>query len=283
MAQHNWAYSSTSGKQYAVGLYHGTESGHLMVYCDLRVILIEFSILQDYTYSFFIEDDLLDLKIKRRGEGFQYGFEVNKEADTPKNQARKVQAKQEKRWMSVSLVVVGIIAILFLGAWWYNAAHTDEEALARIRGSSWQTPAKVFTSNNNGIKYSFVADGRGYESRMALPLQTLFPLESGDEFIVRYDYKKPHLNVIDFEAPTPSQIARYRQRAAERHKTLHPNSHKKEVECLLDIAFEIKGLAGYADFYHQNITPTQNLLHNKETFGRLTRDIPFQKAAKLCK
>lgn len=282
MAQHNWAYTGGSGKQYVVGLYHGTESGHLMVYCDLRVILIEFSILQDYTYSFFIEDDLLDLTIKRQNNNFQYGFNVNRAVDTPKNRARNVQEKQERRWMSVSLVILGIVALLFLGAWWYNRVYTSDDVLAQVRYSSWQVPAKVFVSNNNFIRYSFVADGRGYESSMELSEPPLFPLESGDEFMVHYDFDKPHLNVLDFQAPTPSQIARYRKRAAAQHLYLHPDLNKKYVECLLNIAFEMKGLNGYADFYHQNTIPTQNSLHNQESYGRLTRDIPFQKAAKLC-
>jgi hypothetical protein len=110
----------------------------------------------------------------------------------------------------------------------------------------------------------------------------LFPLESGDEFMVHYDFDKPHLNVLDFQAPTPIQIARYRKRTAEKHLRLHPDLNKKHVECLLDIAFELKGLNGYADFHYQNTPVAENSLHNQETYGRLTRDIPFQKALKRC-
>ncbi|MFN7118726.1 MAG: hypothetical protein ACK4TA_18145 [Saprospiraceae bacterium] len=282
MAQHNWAYTSESGKQYVVGLYHGVESGHLMVYCDLRIILIEFSILQDYTYSFFIENEMLDLTIKRKDNEFQYGFQVNKEVDTPRNRKRKVQEKQERRWMSVALVVMGILGILFLGAWWYNEVRSDDNALEKVRYSSWKTPAKVFVNQGNTLQYSFVADGKGYQAKMDHPEALLFPLESGDEFMVRYDFDNPNLNVLDFQLPTPSQITRYRQRAAAQHLRLHPDLDKKQVECLLDIAFEIKGLAGYADFYFQQTNPQENSRHNKESYGRLTRDIPFQKAAKLC-
>lgn len=283
MAQHNWAYTGGSGKQYVVGLYHGTESGHLMVYCDLRVILIEFSILQDYTYSFFIEDDMLDLTIKRSKDQFQYGFHVNREVDTPKNQARKVQEKQERRWMSVSLVVLAIVALMLFGAWWYNEVYKSEEDLKQVQYSAWHVPAKVFVSNTSGVKYSFVANGKGYESQTARPQQTLFPLESGDEFMVHYDMYKPRIHVLDFQSPTNNQIARYRKRAAERHLILHPDLSKKQIECLLDIALQIKGLDAYADFYFQNTPVSENPLHNQETYGRLTRDVPFQKAAKECK
>lgn len=283
MAQYNWAYTGGSGKQYVVGLYHGTESGHLMVYCDLRVILIEFSILQDYTYSFFIEDDMLDLTIKRSKDQFQYGFQVNKEVDTPKNQVRKVQEKQERRWISVSLVVLAIVALMLFGAWWYNEVYKSKADLQQVQYSAWQVPAKVFVSKGKGVKYSFVANGKGYEGQAEQPKQILFPLESGDEFMVHYDMYKPHIHILDFQYPTNKQIARYRQRAAERHFILHPDLNKKHIECLLDIAFQLKGLDAYADFYFQNTPVSENPLHNQETYGRLTRDVPFQKAAKECK
>lgn len=253
-----------------------------MVYCNLRIILIEFSILQDYTYSFFIENEMLDLTINRQGNGFQYDFHINKEVDTPRNRERKVQEKQERRWLSMALITVGILGVLFLGAWWYNEVRTDEDDLAKVRYSAWKAPAKVFVNNNKVLKYSFVADGKGYTAQTDRPDQSLFPLESGDEFIVRYDFDNPHVNVLDFQSPTAVQIARYRQRAAEQHLRLHPDLDKKQVECLLDIAFEIKGLDGYADFYHQQTPPKENSTHNAETYGRLTRDIPFQKAAKSC-
>lgn len=225
---------------------------------------------------------MLDLTINRQGSGFQYDFHINKEVDTPRNRERKVQEKQERRWLSMALVTVGILAILFLGAWWYNEMRVDEDALSKVRYSSWQAPAKVFVSNDQTLKYSFVADGKGYTAKTVRPEQPLFPLESGDEFIVKYDFYNPNVNLLDFQSPTPSQIARYRQRAADQHLKLHPDLGKKQVECLLDIAFEIKGLDGYADFYHQHTSPQENAIHNKESYGRLTRDIPFQKAAKSC-
>lgn len=225
---------------------------------------------------------MLDLTINKQGNGFQYNFHINKEIDTPRNRERKVQEKQERRWLSIGLITIGIIAILFLLAWWYNEVRVDQNALSKVRYSSWQAPAKVFVSNDNTLKYSFVADGKGYTAKTARPNQSLFPLESGDEFIVKYDFDNPNVNLLDFQSPTSAQVARYRQRAVEQHLKLHPDLDKKQVECLLNIAFEIKGLDGYADFYFQNATPAENTEHNHDTYGRLIRDFPFQKAARFC-
>ncbi len=226
---------------------------------------------------------MLDLTIRRKNNDFQYGFQVNKEVDTPRNRDRKVQEKQERRWLSMALLASGIIGVLFLVAWWYNEFRMKEEDVSKVQYSSWKAPAKVFVNEDNTLQYSFVADGRGYQAQATPPAQFSFPVESGDEFMVRYDFDNPKVNMLDFQSPTPSQIARYRQRAADQHLKLHPDLGKKQVECLLDIAFEIKGLQGYADFYFQQTDPKENSIHNKDSYGRLTRDIPFQRAAKLCR
>ena len=73
---------------------HGAESGHLMVYCNTNIVLIDFEILQSKTYSFFIEDELCELSIERKDDQFFYGFEINKKADTPLNRQRRKIEKQ---------------------------------------------------------------------------------------------------------------------------------------------------------------------------------------------
>jgi hypothetical protein len=277
LAQHNWAYTGPSGRQYVVGLYHGSESGHLMVYCNLNVIHIDFHVLQNWKYSFFIEEDLLELKILTSPEGFQYDFDINRQIDTPRNRERNVREKQEKRSLAVFLGLVGLLVVLLLGAWWYNDVHVGSGALAQVRTSSWTTPAKVFFEPNAPqVRYSFVIGGESYRSKAEKPRKPLLPLESGDEFLVRYDLQKPHIHIIDFEQPTDRQIERYAQRALERHLSLHPELDKTYVECLLQLAFEQRGVDGYADFFYQKATPAENPTHNRNTYGRLVRDIPFQ-------
>lgn len=281
MAQHNWAYTGGSGRQYVVGLYHGTESGHLMVYCNLSVIYIDFSVLQNWKYSFFIEDDLLELKIERRDNDFHYGFDVDRKADTPKNRERKAREKTEKRYMSLFLAIIGAVGILFLGAWWYNEIHIGTKQLEAVKYSGWQTPTKIFFEPGaKNIRYSFVVRGKVIEGDMEMPENTILPLESGDEFMVNYDYSKPRIHAINFDDPSPWQEQRYRQRVLEQHLKLHPELDKAFVECLLQLAFEVKGLSGYADFFYQNIAPDKNPINNRNTYGRLVRDIPFQNAVK---
>lgn len=283
MAQFSWAYTGTSGKQYVVGIYHGSESGHTLVYCDFNVIHIDFSVLQNWKYSFFIEEDLLELKIERRLEGFQYHFDLNRQIDTPKNRARNAQERHDKRMMTVFLSLMGALLIFLFSAWWYNEVRVDATELATVQHSNWKTPARVFVAaDESEIRYSFVVDGESYKYQTAIPeaQQMLLPLQSGDEFMVRYNRRKPHIHMLDFLTPTEPQIKRYKERALELHATLNPHLDKQYIVCLLELAFAERGVDGYADFYYQKASPQDNSEHNRNTYGRLVRDIPFQEKMK---
>ncbi len=283
--QHNWAYTSSSGRQYVVGLYHGQESGHLMVYCDLRIIRIEFGVLDTYMYSFFIEDELLELKIERQGTGFKYLFEVNRQVDTPRNRARKIAEKSDFQRL-ILLILLGIVMLIAgIWVWRYNEVivpQRKEQEWLRQAGS--EAVARVFLSEQKGmIRYAFVADARGYEREV--PMHNYnpdhgMPLEHGDEFLVRYASNRPVIHKIDFNAPTDRQLRQYRQRAAAQHLLLHPNTSPRQLDCLLDVALELEGTRAYAHFFFQNTPPEENPLHNRNTFGRLTRSLPFLEATR---
>ena len=46
---------------------------------------------------------------------------------------------------------------------------------------------------------------------------------------------------------------------------------------MVKTAYEIEGIDGLAKFYFQNIPPTENPVHNKDSFFRLVRSLGFQK------
>ena len=101
------------------------------------------------------------------------------------------------------------------------------------------------------------------------------PLVNGDEFIVKYDRFDPGVNQIKFEAPSPAQLERYRARAASKHKQLHPSLAHTMAECEVDIAFNLEGVAGYALFYFQDRSTTDNKTFNQDAYHRLVRDVAF--------
>jgi hypothetical protein len=106
------------------------------------------------------------------------------------------------------------------------------------------------------------------------------PLESGDEFVVVYAQEHPEINRIYFDRPTEKQLGRYHRRAAGRYAQLHPDEAPSIIACMVEVAYQLNGVGGLADFYFQNVPPEENPGHNKITYLRLTRDLPFQKMVK---
>ncbi len=72
MAQRNWTYYSRTGRPYLIQMYHGDESGHLMLFVNGRILSISFSQKEATNYSFSIEGQLLELKIDDEIEHFHY-------------------------------------------------------------------------------------------------------------------------------------------------------------------------------------------------------------------
>ena len=76
LAQFNWQVTGQTGQKYAVGIYHGLSTGHLVVHCNSRVVLIDFNVNQPKTYSFLLDRDLCELKINREDNQYTYNLDL---------------------------------------------------------------------------------------------------------------------------------------------------------------------------------------------------------------
>ncbi|MFK7810826.1 MAG: hypothetical protein AB8F74_23665 [Saprospiraceae bacterium] len=286
MNQFNWTYLGQNGKNHNVGMYHGADSGHLLVYCNSKIILVDFSVLKSSTYSFFIEEELCELEIELRNEKFYYGFHLNKTADTPLNRRRK---KTEKKYLYQSLAFLGAVFIVvmsvFLGINHLKQDQQTEGITTLLQEFGEEAEAKILIASENedhSVSYYFIVNGRGYtvqskqsEERVQL-YQHGMPLEKGDEFVIRYLPENPNTCSIDYSRPTPQQIETYLRRAAYKYVSRNPEATEDEGLCLTKIAYDLKGVDGLADFYYQDLAVEENPKHNIESFQRLVRDIPFQ-------
>jgi hypothetical protein len=72
MAQVFWQIPNKSGPDYELGLFHGEQSGHLLLYCGNRILRIDFSVNQPKTYSFFLGETMFELNITTTGTDKQY-------------------------------------------------------------------------------------------------------------------------------------------------------------------------------------------------------------------
>ena len=117
VAQQSWTLNTGNGRQHLIGLYHGEESGHLAVYCNSQVILVDFHVREEKRFSFFVDEELCELTITPGAQqGYQYRLALNEQAETPRNQHRKALAtaieKERKEW--IWRMVFGLAAALFM-------------------------------------------------------------------------------------------------------------------------------------------------------------------------
>ena len=286
MNHYTWTYAAGEGRNYNVGLFHGSKTGHVLIYVGAKIVTIDFGVLDSKEYTLFIEDELCHIKLERRGSKMYYFFEIDKKADTPRNRARNAMERRYAKQLFVALgAFVALIAAFVI--WNPFARHSSlSEAEQLLLKQGRETVGKVFVKTGSTppeISYQFVANNQGYTAPSNLQTQPLIllnngmPLESGDEFVVRYVSSRPEISRIMFSRPTGRQVGIYQRRAAEKHIQLHPSEAPPIIACMVSVAYQLNGVEGIADFYFQDTPPEVNPGHNQITYLRLTRDLPFQK------
>jgi hypothetical protein len=92
MPQQSWTYLNKIGQQFDIGLYHGLKSGHVIVYCNKSIVLIDFTIKETKKYSFFIGEEFLELDLEKNeklNQKFEYSLKINHDFLTPYNRILK--------------------------------------------------------------------------------------------------------------------------------------------------------------------------------------------------
>jgi hypothetical protein len=103
-------------RRFEIGLYHGDDSGHVLMHVNKEPVIIDFSIKEEKDYSFYVGPQLFNLNFKKVSDSFTYILERDLEVPTQLNKARKESAKQDIYYMCVGAGVVGMIllGVLFL-------------------------------------------------------------------------------------------------------------------------------------------------------------------------
>lgn len=264
-------------------MLHGNKSGHLLIYIGSKIVVIDFKVFESKEYTFFIEDELCRVVLERKGDKMFYSFEIDKKADTPRNRFRKTQERRFTRQMFISLGIF-IAAIVAFTIWnpfeKSKLSHADE---LLMRQGAETTGAVLTDSLKSRVVYRFVAQNRGQTGVADIRYDSLIllgngmPLESGDEFTIIYVPSRPEISRINFNKPTSRQIELYKKRAVEKYRMSHAEEAQSMIECMINIACQLEGISGIADFYFQGADPLTNPQHNQETFRRLMESLPFQK------
>lgn len=119
MGQMAWTLVDDYGAKHRIGLVHGDENHHLMVYCDDRILLIDFDVKNSRNYSFFLNEMLVDISLEEKKGKFAYGLEVDEKSDTPRNRLKK---QQDKRHLYLTLMAFTVFAAFVAGIliWLFN-------------------------------------------------------------------------------------------------------------------------------------------------------------------
>ncbi|MCC6722916.1 MAG: hypothetical protein IT258_00300 [Saprospiraceae bacterium] len=285
MNHYTWTYVGDAGRNYRVGLMYGPKTGHLLIYIGSKIVQVDFKVFESKEYTFFIEEELVHINLERRGNEMYFTFNIDKEANTPRNQVRH---SLERKYFRHMLIFLGVMGVLVAGVVIFgrNAKKSEtqriEEALAEgSQEATGRVLLKKLDANQTEISYEFVAGTETITSKSLIQSEPLIllvnpmPLEPGDECRVRYSTRKPRINQMLFSEPMPRQVEIYKQRAIAKHNLLHPDAPSGMTDCFVQTAFERDSLRALADIYFQDTKPGYNLEHNLETYAKLTTDKGF--------
>ena len=288
---YSWIYVGDAGHSHKVGLYHGSKSGHVLIYVGRKVVVIDFKVFESKKYTFFIEDELVRVCLQRKGDEMYYTFEIDKTADTPRNRARRIVERKYLRQFLLTLgVLIGLVlfAVLVLPSFSEKTQLSQTERLVLNKGTETvATIVRATSGTDQVLRYQFISGNDIIEGSLnygEIARWSPMPVQNGDEFVLSYVPARPHLHSIFLNRPTEKQIERFKNRAAAKHLKLHPEENSETARCLVNTAYLLSGLDGIADFFYQDLNPAINPKHNSASFEELTQSLSFRKkAAKACR
>jgi len=115
--QRYWNYFDRNGRKNTLGLAHSPSSGHLMVYYNQEILIVDFNILHDKSYSFYVDEEFCHLNISISDGKFDYQVDIDHHIDTPKNIARKAaEIADWKMKLKIASITIGVIIMIYFFA-----------------------------------------------------------------------------------------------------------------------------------------------------------------------
>ena len=109
MSQFSWTLLDDAGGRFDIGLFHGNRTGHLIVMCNKKIVVVDFNVLKTKTYTFFIEDELCNLEVELKDNRWYYGLKIDEKTSTPRNILRK---KERKKNLITSLILMSFVILI---------------------------------------------------------------------------------------------------------------------------------------------------------------------------
>ena len=282
MAQLQWTVPGYGGRNYRVGMYHGEDSGHLMVHCNNKVMLIDFGVKDSKNYSFFLDEELFELHLTRENGRFSYELKHNEDIDSPHNR-RRDQEKKTGRWRMIAAgVVLVFFAIVLLAAWSNSPVERQELVDALALGAGQQTEVSLFVKNQRWHATYRVDDQiKQVEVPSTHPIKVKqLDLRAGHRFAARYHNEQTDVLYIDWNAPAEETLAEFMRQAMVYHASVHPELSPQQIGCQVRLVYEIEGMSGLGTLMGQKRTDAPK--HNLRDYLKLTRSSAFRQGNLNC-
>ncbi len=270
---------------------HGPDSGNLMIYYNNKILQIDFKVFESKSYKFFIDEELCEIKVIQNKNGsFGYEFQFDYKTETTGNQKRK---KREKKWAIQSMIaIISFFGLIIIGSFIFLYFRTDflEHQLKKNGEYALVTMRQLDRMGKDKLEtfYHYTThDGEKYASKISIvakPPQTPhgLPIKNGDQFAIKYARNNIFNHKIDYNQPSEQTAIKIMQRVAELHIQHHQGRIQQELFCEVQAAYEVAGLDGLATIYRQLEDASTSSKYNKDSFLKLIRDTPFQKAVDDC-
>ncbi len=280
MKQFHWNHLDQRGKIHKVGLLHGANTGHVLIHVNGKITSIDFKVLETKQYSLFIDEELIELNIIRHDDYFEYTMEINEEVKTPLNAARKKERKkmgiQTLIFLAALLITIVIATIILFRSDWYNSK--DNVAKAELEKRGLFTKAKIFTSGQQKYTYSYVVDQEVFKVHSA---NKQYPIQDGDEYMVKYLPNSPRISELHFVKPTDRQVSKVKKTAVK--VCLGDAESKVDCECLVAATYLVGGYMGLMQYLNRNTPESQNLQFNSKGYAALINsDLYIEQLSAKC-
>ncbi len=248
-----------------------------MIMINSIIVVIDFKVFKTTSYSFFINDELCDISIKRGRDRYFYDFGINKKADTPKNRLRK---KIEFRHLLQSLAFFGtmlVVVIIFILT--IRAVISRESPSNMLLKNSPETSAILSVlpdqKNKAPFSYSYLVNNEVYNFELSKNQLNqnetffAFPVASGDRFKLKYSVVHPEQHLLLLDQPTEKQLSKYIDKTVAKHHALNPGLTLAECECQIEIAVNRLGVEAIGHFFYQDEPISEYPLYNTESYRQI--------------
>jgi hypothetical protein len=111
MSQSLWTYYDPSYGPQTVGVYHGDDSGNLVVYCNNKVVMVDFKVKQSKSYSFYINKCLIKLNLKKQKQEKSFDHDFHRSMDADQIKINK-KSSSFNVFISCTLFLLGIVSLI---------------------------------------------------------------------------------------------------------------------------------------------------------------------------